>query len=142
METIKLAHKSIFPIKQAKTSYTSKVWNMGYGFKRSSKRKTNNSSHPFPKLTRPIQLKVRTTNPNMTNTLSGRLDGKFVKTKHSVWWQTLRKTNGSTNFLRGTVTNRNNMRTPLHFRKERQSQHLKLWFSLNTEPWFFTWFYH
>ena len=45
-----------------------------------------------------------------------------------------RKTIQRSNFLGGNFNNRDNVRAPIQFRRESQSQHLKNWFFLKNRP--------
>ena len=50
----------------------------------------------------------------------------------------LHRTNKGSDFLRGSFSNRNNVRTPIQFRKEYRPKHLKIWLFFKNRPIHFT----
>ena len=46
--------------------------------------------------------------------------------------------NQGSNFPEGSLSNRDNVRTPIQFRRESDPQHLKRWLFLKADPSFFT----
>ena len=61
----------------------------------------------------------------MTVVFRGSSDRKFTKIKHSIKWKTLHKTNHIYNFFTTSFISSNNVRSPILFRSERPSLHLK-----------------
>ena len=112
---------------QSNTYWIDSGWlhfDMSQGFKRDSTWRTN-ATTCFCKSTR----------PGMTTVVSPY--GRFIKIQSNLRREKpYRKTQGS-NFLGGHFSNRDNVRVPIQFRRERQPQHLKrLLFHKNTPNYF------
>ena len=63
--------------------------------------------------------------------------GRFIEIRTSLRRKTLYRTNQGSNFLGGSFNNRDNVRAPIKFRKESQSQNLTRWFFLKNSPTIF-----
>ena len=59
-----------------------------------------------------------------------RLYGRFIEIQSNHRRNKLHTTNQGSNFLGGTFSNRDNVRAPIQFIRERLPQHLKRWFFL------------
>ena len=70
----------------------------------------------------------------MTTTLPARPCRRFIKIQSNLRRKKLHRTNQGSNFLGGSFSNRNNVRTSIQFRKERQPQHLKRRFFVRNRP--------
>ena len=57
---------------------------------------------------------------------------RFIEIQSNFRWKKLHRTNQSSNFLGGSFSNRDNVRSSIQFRREDQPQHLKRWF-LNSQ---------
>ena len=64
--------------------------------------------------------------------------GRFTKTKNNFEEKKLHRTNQGLNSLGGIFSKWDNVRAPIQFRRERQSQHLKRLFFLTSDPLIFT----
>ena len=64
--------------------------------------------------------------------------GRFIEIPSNLMRKKLRRTNHSMNFLGGSFSNRDNVRAPIQFRREGQSQHLNDDFSSRTDLSIFT----
>ena len=60
--------------------------------------------------------------------------GTFIEIQNNLNWKKLHRTNQGSNFLGASFSNKDNARTPIQFRRERQPQHLKRWFFLKNRP--------
>ena len=56
--------------------------------------------------------------------------GRFIEILSNLWRKKPHRTNQGSNFLRGSFSNRENVRAPIQFRRERQPQHLQRLFFL------------
>ena len=56
--------------------------------------------------------------------------GRFIEILSNLWRNKPHRTNQGSNFLRGSFSNRENVRAPIQFRRERQPQHLQRLFFL------------
>ena len=72
-------------------------------------------------------LTARSTSPHMT-VFEARPYGRFTEIQSNLRRKKLHKTNQGSSFLGCCFSNRNNVRAPIQFRRERESQHLKRWF--------------
>ena len=66
------------------------------------------------------------------------LYGSFIKIQSNLRRKKLHRMNQGSNFLGGSFSNRDNVRTPIQFRREGQPQLLKDDFSSRTDPSIFT----
>ena len=74
----------------------------------------------------------RSTSPNMTAVFQhGRIT---YRDKSNLRRKKLHRTNQGSDFLRGSFSNRDNVRSPIQFRRESQPQHLKRCFILKNRP--------
>ena len=100
---------------------------MSQGFKRSIKWSTNSpSTSTF--------VASRSTRIDMKTIFHAWLHGKFIGIMRSFRRKKLHKTNWCSNFLGGSFSKKDNVTAPIQFRKERQPQHLKIWFFLKNRP--------
>ena len=72
-----------------------------------------------------ISIATRSTSPYMTIVFYAWLYRKFIEIQSSLRRKKLHKTNQSSTCLGGSFSNRNNVRAPIQFKRERQLQHLK-----------------
>ena len=70
----------------------------------------------------------------MTALFHARLYDKFIEIKSNFGKKKLYRTNEGSNFLGGSFSSGDNVRAPIQFRRERQSQHLKRWIFLKNSP--------
>ena len=73
----------------------------------------------------------------MTTVFHKSLHGRFLEIKSYLRRQKLHKTNQGSNFIGGSFSNRDNVRAPIQFRRERKSQHLKQRFFFKKRPIYF-----
>ena len=59
---------------------------------------------------------------------------KFIEIQSSLRRKKLNGTNQGHNFFGGSFSNRHNVRAPIQFRTNSQTQNLKIWFFLKTRP--------
>ena len=64
--------------------------------------------------------------------------GLFIERKSNLRRKKLQRTNQDSNFLGGSLNNRDNVRAPTQFRRERQPKILKYDFSSSADPSIFT----
>ena len=64
----------------------------------------------------------------MRTVLHARLYGRFIEIQNNLWRNRLQRTNQGSNFFGSSFSNRENVRAPIQFRRERQPKHLKRWF--------------
>ena len=79
-----------------------------------------------------LQVATRSTSHNMTTVFT--LYGRSMEIKSNFKRKSLHIINQGFNFLRGSSSNKNNVRAPIQFRRERQPQHLKRWFFVKNRP--------
>ena len=60
--------------------------------------------------------------------------GRLIEIQSNLRRKKLHRTNQGSNFLRGSFSNRDNVRAPIQFRRESQPQHLKRCFILKNRP--------
>ena len=60
--------------------------------------------------------------------------GRFIEIQRNLKKKKLHRTNQSSNFLGSSFSSRDNVRAPIQFRRENQSQHFKRWFFLKNRP--------
>ena len=70
----------------------------------------------------------------MTTVYQERLYGWFKEIKSNLRRNKVHRTDQGLNFLGGSFTNNDNIRTPVLFIEERQSQHLDRWFFFKCRP--------
>ena len=71
----------------------------------------------------------------MTTVLHARPHTRFTVIKNNLRRKELHGKDYGSNFIGGSFRNRENVRAPIHFRREIQPQHLKRWFfSLKNRP--------
>ena len=63
--------------------------------------------------------------------------GRFIEILSNLWRKKLHRMNQGSNFLRGSFSNRDNVRAPIQFRRERPHQHLKRLFFLKNRLIYF-----
>ena len=71
---------------------------------------------------------------SMTKVFHAWLYGIFIKIQSNLRIKELHRKNPGSNFLGGTFSNSDNVRAPIKFRRESQSEHLKRWFFLKNKP--------
>ena len=64
--------------------------------------------------------------------------GRCIEIQSNLMRKKLHRMNQGFNFIGGSFTNRNNVRAPIQFRRERQAKHLKDEFSSRTDQAIFT----
>ena len=69
----------------------------------------------------------------MTTVLNAKPYGRFIEIQSNLM-RKKHRTNQGCNFLEGTFSNRDNVRAPIQFRRERQLQHLKRLFFFKNSP--------
>ena len=74
------------------------------------------------------------TSPDVTTVFHTWARGRFIEIQSNLKRKKLHRTNLGSNLLEGSFSNRNNVRAPVHFRREGQFQHLKRWFFLKNRP--------
>ena len=62
------------------------------------------------------------------------VQGRLIEIQSVQRYRNVIRTNRGSNFLRGSFSNRDNVRAPIKYRRERQPQHLKRWFFLQKRP--------
>ena len=72
--------------------------------------------------------------PDMTTVFHIWPYGRFIAIQSNLRRNKLHRTNQGSNFLGGSFSNRDNVRTPIQFRRESQSQHPKRLFFLKNRP--------
>ena len=72
--------------------------------------------------------------PDMTTGFHTWPYGRFIETQSNLRRNKLHRTNQGSNFLGGSFSNRDNVRTPIQFRRESQSHHPKRLFFLKNRP--------
>ena len=60
--------------------------------------------------------------------------GRFIEIQSNLKGKKLHRTNQDSNSLVGIFNNRDNVRTPIQYRRESQPHHLKRWFFLMNRP--------
>ena len=98
------------------------------GSKKSTKWKTKSPTYPFLLLIQRIQVATGSTTPNMTAVFLARRNDKFIEIKTNLSRKTLYRTKQKSICLGFSFSNRDNVRDPNQFRRERQSHSLKRWF--------------
>ena len=73
----------------------------------------------------------------MTAVFHARLSGRFIEIQSNFRRKKLHGSNQDPNFLRDSYSNRDNVRTPIQFKRESQFEHLKRWFFLKNTPIYF-----
>ena len=73
----------------------------------------------------------------MITVFHARPSGRFVEILNNLWRKKLHKMNQGSNFLRGSFSNRDNVKAPIQFRRERPPQHLKKLFFLKNRLIYF-----
>ena len=66
----------------------------------------------------------------MTTVFHTWMDSRFIEIQSNLRRKKLCKTNQGSNFFGRSFSNRDNVRTPIQFRREGKTQHLKRWFFL------------
>ena len=107
---------------------------MSQGFKKGCKWRTNSSTNRFLWLIQQFQVVTRSTSPHMTTVFHAWPYGRFIEIKSNLRRGKFHRTNQGSNFLGGSFTNRDNIRTPFQFRRESQPSILKNEFSSRTDP--------
>ena len=72
--------------------------------------------------------------PRHDNSISYMAVGRFIEIQSNLRRKKLHRTNQCSNFLGGSFNNRDNVRAPIHFRRQSQPQHLKRCFFLKNRP--------
>ena len=67
-----------------------------------------------------FQVATGGTSPGMTTVFNTWVYGKFIEIQSNLRRMKLHRTNSSSNFLGGSFSNRDNVRTPIQFRREGQ----------------------
>ena len=98
---------------------------MSQWFKRGSNWRTNSPVYPFSQLIKQFQVATRRTSPDKTLVFHASVYGRFIEIQSN-----FRRKNQNSNFLRGSFSNIDNVRTPIQFGREIQPQHLKWLFFL------------
>ena len=62
----------------------------------------------------------------MISVFHARPYSRFIEIQSNQTRKELHRANQGTNFLGGSLNNKNNARAPIHCRRERQSQHLEI----------------
>ena len=70
----------------------------------------------------------------MTTVFPARPFGRFIEIQSNLRRKKLHRANQGSNFLRRSFSNRDNLRAPIQFRRERQTQHRKRWLFLKSRP--------
>ena len=70
----------------------------------------------------------------MTTVFHARLYGRFIKVQSNPKRQKHHRTNQSSNLFGSSFRDRDNVRAPIRFRREKQRQHLKKYFSEEQIP--------
>ena len=73
---------------------------------------------------------ARSTSPDMTSLFHARPYGRFKEIQNNLRRRKVYRTNQGCNFLGGSFSNRDTVRAPIQFRRERQPHHLKRGFFL------------
>ena len=73
-----------------------------------------------------FQVAARRISPDMTAVSHTRPYGRFIEIQSNLRRKTLHRANQGSNFLGDSSSNRDNVRAPIQFRRERQSQLLKV----------------
>ena len=107
---------------------------MNQGFMRGSKVKDQQSWISFLQLIQQFQVALRSTSTDMTTALHAWPYGRFIEIQCNIRRKKLHRTNQFSNFLGGSFSNRDNLRVPIQFGKERQPQHLRRWVFLINRP--------
>ena len=66
----------------------------------------------------------------MYSVFHARLHSRFIEIQSNLGRKKLQRTDQGYNFLRGSFSNRDNVKVPIQFRRESKPQHLKRWFFL------------
>ena len=90
--------------------------------------KDQKSYIPVPLLIQHIQVATGSTSPNTTAIFVARTNDKFIEIKTNLSRKTLYRTKQKSICLGFNFSNRDIVRDPNQFRRERQSQSLKRWF--------------
>ena len=69
-----------------------------------------------------FQVAIRTTSPDMTTICHAWPYGRFIAIQSNLRRKKLQKTNQGSNFLGSSFSNRENIRAPIQFRRESQTQ--------------------
>ena len=110
---------------------------MSQWFKRDSKWRTNSPAYIFLKLIKQFQVATRSTCSDMTRIYHAWPYGRFIEIKSNLRGKKFHTTTLSSNFLGGNLSNRDNVRAPIKFKRESQPQHLKRLFFLKNRPIYF-----
>ena len=73
----------------------------------------------------------------MTTAFHARVYGRFIEIQSNLRRKKLYRTNQDSNFLAGSQSNRDNVRSPIESKREIQTQHLKRCFFLRNRPIYF-----
>ena len=104
---------------------------MSHGFKRGSKRKTNSPTYTYIFVVYPTIL---SSSQPRHNSIPWKVVWQIYRdTEQPHLKETLHRTDQGSNFLGGSLSNRD-VRAPIQFRRERQPQHLKRLFFLKNRP--------
>ena len=88
----------------------------------------------FVQLIQQFQVAARSTRLGITRVFQARPYGRIIEIKSNLSRKKLHRTNQGSNFLEGCFSNRDNVRDPIQFRRERQPQYLKRSFFLKNRP--------
>ena len=93
----------------------------------------------FFQLLQQFQVATKSTSPDMTTIFHAWLYGRFIEIQSNLWRTKLHRMSQGSNFLGDSFSNRDNIRAPIQFSRERVNLNIvKDYFSSRANPSIFT----